>query len=135
MLDLYFGLDATGFEKATTFHPLFGVPMFVSCYSRNINRNRPFFDGHICMSQQHAAFDWSASFLCQIFYFNNFEVLVSILSHTFSTISSDAEAEAKFRRAVATLEGLALDAILWNITDTSAQSQGRRSFQLSSGKP
>jgi len=28
-----------------------------------------------------------------------------ILSHTFNVISSDAEAEARFRRAVATIEG------------------------------
>lgn len=28
-----------------------------------------------------------------------------ILSHTFSTISADAEAEAMFRRAVSTIEG------------------------------
>ncbi|KAH8108342.1 hypothetical protein DFH11DRAFT_1517080 [Phellopilus nigrolimitatus] len=36
-------------------------------------------------------------------------VLVSILSHTFSTISEDAPAEAMFRRAVLTIEGVKAD--------------------------
>jgi len=38
-------------------------------------------------------------------------VLVSILSYTFSTISADAAAEAMYRRAVYTIEGVKADAI------------------------
>jgi len=38
-------------------------------------------------------------------------VLVSILSHTFSTISEDAAAEAMFRRAVSTIEGVKADSL------------------------
>ncbi|GBE86440.1 predicted protein [Sparassis crispa] len=36
-------------------------------------------------------------------------ILVSILSHTFSTINDDASAEAMFRRAVSTIEGVKAD--------------------------
>ncbi|KZV94556.1 hypothetical protein EXIGLDRAFT_766972 [Exidia glandulosa HHB12029] len=78
MLDLWFGLDATGFQLSTTFHPIFGPILFVV----------------------YAAL--SNTLLLT--------VLVSILSHTFSTISADAEAEAMFRRAVSTIEGFVLPA-------------------------
>ncbi|CCA70742.1 related to receptor-activated Ca2+-permeable cation channel-Laccaria bicolor [Serendipita indica DSM 11827] len=79
LLDLYFGLDATGFSRASTFHPIFGPALMVT---------------FACLSNTLLL-----------------TVLVSILSHTFSTISSDAEAEAKFRRAVATIEGVKADAL------------------------
>jgi hypothetical protein len=38
MLDLYFGLDATGFERATTFHPIFGPFLMVTfaCLSNTL---------------------------------------------------------------------------------------------------
>jgi len=36
---------------------------------------------------------------------NRLTHVTQILSHTFNVISSDAEAEARFRRAVATIEG------------------------------
>lgn len=38
-------------------------------------------------------------------------VLVAILSKTFADISSDAQAEAMFRRAVTTIEGAKADAV------------------------
>ncbi|PVF92813.1 hypothetical protein CPB86DRAFT_809214 [Serendipita vermifera] len=79
MLDLYFGLDATGFEKSTTFHPIFGPVLMVT---------------FACLSNTLLL-----------------TVLVSILSHTFSTLSADAEAEVKFRRAVATIEGVKADVL------------------------
>ncbi|KAG8904105.1 hypothetical protein FRB99_002224 [Tulasnella sp. 403] len=79
MLDLYFGLDASGFDRATTFHPIFG-PVLMVVYA--------------CLSNTLLV-----------------TVLVSILSHTFSTISGDAVAECMFRRAVTTIEGVKADAL------------------------
>ncbi|KAF8586037.1 hypothetical protein K439DRAFT_1646379 [Ramaria rubella] len=79
MLDLFFGLDATGFNNATTFHPLFGPILMVS---------------YACLS--------NTLLLTGV---------QQILSHTFSTISSDAAAEAMFRRAVSTIEGVKADAL------------------------
>jgi hypothetical protein len=61
MLDLYFGLDATGFAMATTFHDILGPVLMVT---------------YACLSNTLLL-----------------TVLVSILSHTFSTINEDAEAE------------------------------------------
>ncbi|KDQ19429.1 hypothetical protein BOTBODRAFT_170530 [Botryobasidium botryosum FD-172 SS1] len=80
MLDLWFGLDASGFDRADTFHPYFGPPLMV---------------GYACLSNTLLL-----------------TVLVSILSNTFSTVSSDASAEYMFRRAVSTLEGVKADALL-----------------------
>ncbi|KDQ61736.1 hypothetical protein JAAARDRAFT_520251 [Jaapia argillacea MUCL 33604] len=77
MLDLWFGLDASGFDKATEFHPTLGPLMMVT---------------YACLSNTLLL-----------------TVLVSILSHTFSTISEDAAAEAMFRRAVSTIEGVKAD--------------------------
>ncbi|KAG8961713.1 hypothetical protein FRC03_005040 [Tulasnella sp. 419] len=79
MLDLYFGLDASGFDRATTFHPIFGPVLLIT---------------YCCLSNTLLL-----------------TVLVSILSHTFSTISSDALAESMFRRAVTTIEGVKADAL------------------------
>jgi len=80
MLDLWFGLDASGFDRADTFHPYFGPPLMVA---------------YACLSNTLLL-----------------TVLVSILSNTFSTVSSDASAEYMFRRAVSTLEGVKADALL-----------------------
>ncbi|TDL23602.1 hypothetical protein BD410DRAFT_695500, partial [Rickenella mellea] len=77
MADLWFGLDASGFNYATTFHPYFG-PILMVAYA--------------CLSNTLLL-----------------TVLVSILSHTFSSISEDADAEAMFRRAVLTIEGVKAD--------------------------
>ncbi|EIN06002.1 hypothetical protein PUNSTDRAFT_127492 [Punctularia strigosozonata HHB-11173 SS5] len=77
MLDLWFGLDASGFELAFKFHPFFGPVLMVT---------------YACLSNTLLL-----------------TVLVSILSHTFSTISEDALAEAMFRKAVATIEGVKAD--------------------------
>ncbi|KAI0657960.1 hypothetical protein C8Q70DRAFT_998894 [Cubamyces menziesii] len=79
MLDLWFGLDASGFENATRFHPVFG-PFLMITYA--------------CLSNTLLL-----------------TVLVSILSHTFSTINDDAAAEAMFRRAVSTIEGVKADSL------------------------
>ncbi|KAI8996333.1 hypothetical protein BD414DRAFT_197116 [Trametes punicea] len=79
MLDLWFGLDASGFENATKFHRVFG-PFLMITYA--------------CLSNTLLL-----------------TVLVSILSHTFSTINDDAAAEAMFRRAVSTLEGVKADSL------------------------
>ncbi|KAF8507952.1 hypothetical protein BU17DRAFT_57014, partial [Hysterangium stoloniferum] len=79
MLDLFFGLDSSGFDKATTFHPVLGPFLMIS---------------YACLSNTLLL-----------------TVLVSILSHTFSTISSDAAAEAMYRRAVSTIEGVKADAL------------------------
>lgn len=79
MLDLWFGLDASGFEKATTFHPYFGPVLMVT---------------YACLSNTLLL-----------------TVLVSILSNTFATISEDAVAEAMFRRAVSTIEGVKADSL------------------------
>ncbi|KIL69255.1 hypothetical protein M378DRAFT_21449 [Amanita muscaria Koide BX008] len=77
MLDLYFGLDATGFNEASSFHPVFG-PMLMVIYA--------------CMSNTLLL-----------------TVLVSILTNTFANISEDAPAEAMFRKAVSTIEGVKAD--------------------------
>ncbi|KAJ6591536.1 hypothetical protein DFH09DRAFT_1244623 [Mycena vulgaris] len=61
MLDLWFGLDASGFDRSTNFHPIFGP--------------------------------------------------VLILSNTFATINEDAAAEAMFRKAVSTIEGVKADSL------------------------
>ncbi|KAF7430867.1 hypothetical protein PC9H_006581 [Pleurotus ostreatus] len=79
MLDLFFGLDATGFDRATTFHPIFGPVLMVT---------------YACLSNTLLL-----------------TVLVSILSHTFSTINEDAAAEAMFRKAVSTIEGVKADSL------------------------
>ncbi|KAH7105755.1 hypothetical protein BKA62DRAFT_826183 [Auriculariales sp. MPI-PUGE-AT-0066] len=79
MLDLWFGLDATGFQLSANFHPIFGPALFV-IYAMLSNT--------LLLT-----------------------VLVSILSHTFANISADAEQEAMFRRAVATIEGVKADAL------------------------
>ncbi|KAL5492518.1 hypothetical protein ACEPAI_3965 [Sanghuangporus weigelae] len=77
MADLWFGLDATGFMLASSFHQYFGPILMVS---------------YACLSNTLLL-----------------TVLVSILSHTFSTISGDAPAEAMFRKAVLTIEGVKAD--------------------------
>lgn len=79
MLDLFFGLDASGFDRATTFHPVFGPFMFIT---------------YTCLSNTMLT-----------------TVLVSILSHTFTIINDDAVAEAMFRRAVSTIEGVKADSL------------------------
>ncbi|KAG8873745.1 hypothetical protein FRB98_008807 [Tulasnella sp. 332] len=79
MLDLYFGLDASGFDKATAFHKVFG-PILMIIYA--------------CLSNTLLL-----------------TVMVSIMSNTFATISSDAVAESMFRRAVSTIEGVKTDAL------------------------
>nr|GAT43589.1 predicted protein [Mycena chlorophos] len=79
MLDLWFGLDASGFDRASQFHPTFGPILMVT---------------YACMSNTLLL-----------------TVLVSILSNTFATISEDAEAEAMFRKAVSTIEGVKADSL------------------------
>ncbi|KIJ55272.1 hypothetical protein M422DRAFT_23881 [Sphaerobolus stellatus SS14] len=79
MIDLFFGLDASGFDRSSMFHPVFGPVLMVS---------------FACLSNTLLL-----------------TVLVSILSHTFSTISADAAAEAMYRRAVSTIEGVKADAL------------------------
>ncbi|GJE91189.1 ion transporter [Phanerochaete sordida] len=79
MLDLFFGLDASGFDRATEFHGVFGPFMFIT---------------YTCLSNTMLT-----------------TVLVSILSHTFTTINDDAVAEAMFRRAVSTIEGVKADSL------------------------
>ncbi|KAF8318776.1 hypothetical protein DL93DRAFT_345555 [Clavulina sp. PMI_390] len=81
MTDLWFGLDASGFEKAAAgdFHPYFGPPLMAvyACCSNTLLLT----------------------------------VLVSILSHTFSSVVEDAAAEAMFRKAVTTIEGVKADVL------------------------
>ncbi|KZV60021.1 hypothetical protein PENSPDRAFT_659803 [Peniophora sp. CONT] len=79
MADLWFGLDAAGFEKASQFSVVFG-PLVMVTYA--------------CLSNTLLL-----------------TVLVSILSNTFSTVSEDAEAEALFRRAASTIEGVKADSL------------------------
>ncbi|KZT06157.1 uncharacterized protein LAESUDRAFT_654224 [Laetiporus sulphureus 93-53] len=79
MLDLWFGLDASGFDNASEFHPVFGPVMLVS---------------YACLSN---------TLLLTGACSNN------ILSNTFATINDDAAAEAMFRRAVLTIEGVKAD--------------------------
>ncbi|TFK65590.1 hypothetical protein BDN72DRAFT_900556 [Pluteus cervinus] len=79
MLDLFFGLDASGFDRASSFHPFFG-PILTVTYA--------------CLSNTLLL-----------------TVLVSILSNTFATINEDAEAEAMFRKAVSTIEGVKADVL------------------------
>ncbi|KAK2463515.1 hypothetical protein APHAL10511_004266 [Amanita phalloides] len=77
MLDLYFGLDASGFDRSTRFHPIFGPILMVT---------------FACLSNTLLL-----------------TVLVSILTNTFAHISEDAAAEAMFRKAVSTIEGVKAD--------------------------
>lgn len=105
MLDIWFGLDASGFNQATTFHPVFGPVVMVT---------------YACLSNTLIL-----------------TVLVAILSKTFADISQDgqsppqpspllgthteaqqpfylslaASAEAMFRKAVSTIEGVKSDAV------------------------
>ncbi|KAJ7708673.1 hypothetical protein B0H17DRAFT_1165735 [Mycena rosella] len=79
MLDLWFGLDASGFDKSTNFHPIFGPVLMVT---------------YACLSNTLLL-----------------TVLVSILSNTFATINEDAAAEAMFRKAVSTIEGVKADSL------------------------
>ncbi|RPD64222.1 hypothetical protein L226DRAFT_460344 [Lentinus tigrinus ALCF2SS1-7] len=80
MLDLWFGLDASGFDNASKFHPVFG-PLLMITYA--------------CLSNTLLLTGVSRW----------------ILSHTFSTINDDAAAEAMFRRAVSTIEGVKADSL------------------------
>ncbi|KAG6919506.1 hypothetical protein DXG01_005096 [Tephrocybe rancida] len=79
MLDLWFGLDASGFDRATQFHPIFGPFLMVT---------------YACLSNTLLL-----------------TVLVSILSNTFAKINEDAAAEAMFRKAVSTIEGVKADSL------------------------
>lgn len=79
MLDLYFGLDASGFDRASHFHSVFGPILMVT---------------YACLSNTLLL-----------------TVLVSILSNTFARINEDAAAEAMFRRAVLTIEGVKADSL------------------------
>ncbi|KAF9075354.1 receptor-activated Ca2+-permeable cation channel [Rhodocollybia butyracea] len=79
MLDLWFGLDASGFDRATQFHQVFG-PVLMVTYAMLSNT--------LLLT-----------------------VLVSILSNTFATINEDAAAEAMFRKAVSTIEGVKADSL------------------------
>lgn len=79
MLDLWFGLDASGFDKAFEFDFVFG-PILMITYA--------------CLSNTLLL-----------------TVLVSILSNTFARINEDAAAEAMFRRAVSTIEGVKADSL------------------------
>ncbi|KAJ7155368.1 receptor-activated Ca2+-permeable cation channel [Mycena crocata] len=79
MLDLWFGLDASGFDKSTDFHPIFGPVLMVT---------------YACLSNTLLLTG-----------------LVSILSNTFATINEDAAAEAMFRKAVSTIEGVKADSL------------------------
>ncbi|KAF4569698.1 hypothetical protein EYR40_008678 [Pleurotus pulmonarius] len=83
MLDLFFGLDASGFDRATTFHPIFGPVLMVT---------------YACLSNTLLLTELAALTATHD---------VQILSHTFSTINEDAAAEAMFRKAVSTIEGYA----------------------------
>ncbi|KAF9530419.1 hypothetical protein CPB83DRAFT_850884 [Crepidotus variabilis] len=78
MLDLWFGLDAAGFDNAANFHPIFG-PILVVTYA--------------CLS--------NTLLLTGMFY--------NILSNTFASVNEDAAAEAMFRKAVSTIEGVKAD--------------------------
>lgn len=79
MLDLWFGLDASGFDRSNEFHPIFGPVLMVT---------------YACLSNTLLL-----------------TVLVSILSNTFAKISEDAAAEAMFRKAVSTIEGVKADSL------------------------
>ncbi|KAH7890816.1 hypothetical protein F5I97DRAFT_1838990 [Phlebopus sp. FC_14] len=79
MLDLWFGLDASGFDRAFEFDVVFG-PILMIMYA--------------CLSNTLLL-----------------TVLVSILSNTFARINEDAAAEAMFRRAVSTIEGVKADSL------------------------
>ncbi|KAF5387405.1 hypothetical protein D9757_005757 [Collybiopsis confluens] len=79
MLDIWFGLDASGFEHSTNFHEVFG-PVLMVTYAMLSNT--------LLLT-----------------------VLVSILTNTFATINEDAAAEAMFRKAVSTIEGVKADSL------------------------
>ncbi|KAG6813886.1 hypothetical protein H0H92_006293 [Tricholoma furcatifolium] len=79
MLDIWFGLDASGFHQSADFHPVFG-PILIVTYA--------------CLSNTLLL-----------------TVLVSILTNTFATINEDAAAEAMFRKAVSTIEGVKADSL------------------------
>ncbi|EGN96774.1 hypothetical protein SERLA73DRAFT_75638 [Serpula lacrymans var. lacrymans S7.3] len=79
MLDLWFGLDASGFDRASEFDIVFGPVLMVT---------------YACLSNTLLL-----------------TVLVSILSNTFAKINEDAAAEAMFRRAVSTIEGVKADSL------------------------
>ncbi|KIK93523.1 hypothetical protein PAXRUDRAFT_34019 [Paxillus rubicundulus Ve08.2h10] len=77
MLDLWFGLDASGFDRAGEFDLIFG-PILMIMYA--------------CLS-------------------NTLLLTEAILSNTFARINEDAAAEAMFRRAVSTIEGVKADSL------------------------
>ncbi|KAG6844774.1 hypothetical protein H0H87_003892 [Tephrocybe sp. NHM501043] len=91
MLDIWFGLDASGFDQAARFHPIFGPVLMVT---------------YACLSNTLLL-----------------TVLVSILSNTFATINEDAAAEAMFRKAVSTIEGITSFPILLLISAYERQSK------------
>ncbi|KAG1767168.1 hypothetical protein EV702DRAFT_1036192 [Suillus placidus] len=82
MLDLWFGLDASGFDKAFEFDFVFGPILMITyaCLSNTLLLTDP----------------------------NKF---TQILSNTFARINEDAAAEAMFRRAVSTIEGRVADSL------------------------
>ncbi|KAG2136259.1 hypothetical protein BD769DRAFT_1439794 [Suillus cothurnatus] len=82
MLDLWFGLDASGFDKAFEFDFVFGPILMITyaCLSNTL-----LLTGELDLSL--------------------------ILSNTFARINEDAAAEAMFRRAVSTIEGVKADSL------------------------
>ncbi|KAJ7765480.1 hypothetical protein DFH07DRAFT_1015251, partial [Mycena maculata] len=84
MLDLWFGLDASGFDLSTEFHPIFGPVLMVT---------------YACLSNTLLL---TGQYL---------QLNAQILSNTFSTINEDAAAEAMFRKAVSTIEGVKADSL------------------------
>ncbi|KAF8448949.1 hypothetical protein L210DRAFT_957644 [Boletus edulis BED1] len=89
MLDLWFGLDASGFDRAGEFDPVIG-PILMITYA--------------CLSNTLLLTGTSSLY-------HSILGPHTILSNTFARISEDAAAETMFRKAVFTIEGVKADSL------------------------
>ncbi|KAI9464263.1 hypothetical protein F5148DRAFT_1210255 [Russula earlei] len=116
MVNIWFGLDAGGFEKATSFDKILGPVLMVTyaCLSNTLlltgmlsSCEKPTLANVLTIVAVLVS-------VCPPYSGSQERYLMTtwqILSHTFSTISEDAVAEAMFRRAVSTIEGVKADSL------------------------
>ena len=58
MLDLWFGLDASGFDNSGVLGPSFLKPAIHTVGSKISSYLWSYLNGYICLSEQHPSLDW-----------------------------------------------------------------------------
>ncbi|KAJ7890538.1 receptor-activated Ca2+-permeable cation channel [Mycena olivaceomarginata] len=90
MLDLWFGLDASGFDRANEFHPVFGPVLMVTyaCLSNTLLLTASLTSSPLPPRSSGLRASLSSKFPYPVF-----NSPIKILSNTFATINEDAAAE------------------------------------------